>query len=96
LLLKEFEVTFGYLPGKKSVVADVSSCLDIDELTIPQEEAPAILLESEHNNIKFPMHTALILKEQIQVPGLREKGSSQPYYSMQHIEGYGLLCYTVL
>jgi hypothetical protein len=41
------------------------------------------------------MHTALIFKEQAKVkePGLREKGLSQPHYSMQYIEGYDLLCY---
>jgi hypothetical protein len=39
LLLEEYGVTFEYLPGKKNVVADALSCLDIDELTIPQEEA---------------------------------------------------------
>ena len=39
------------------------------------------------------MHTALIFKEQTRVKGLREKGLSQSHYSMQHIEGYALLCY---
>jgi Integrase zinc binding domain len=39
------------------------------------------------------MHTALIFKEQLKVQGLREKGLSQPHYSMQHIEGYDLLCF---
>jgi hypothetical protein len=41
------------------------------------------------------MHTAVIFKEQAKVkqPGLREKGLDQPYYSMQHIEGYYFLCY---
>jgi hypothetical protein len=41
------------------------------------------------------MHTALIFKEQAKVkePGLREKGLSQPHYSIQHNEGYDLLCY---
>jgi hypothetical protein len=41
------------------------------------------------------MHTALIFKEQAKVkePGLREKGLSQPPYSIEHIEGYDLLCY---
>jgi hypothetical protein len=68
-------------------VADALSCLDIDELTIPQEEALAILSESENSIIKFPIHTALIFKEQIKVSGLREKGLSLPHYSMQHIEG---------
>jgi RNase H-like domain found in reverse transcriptase len=58
LLLEEYGVTFEYLPGKKNVVADALSCLDIDELTIPHEEALAILLESQHRNIQFPMHTA--------------------------------------
>jgi hypothetical protein len=42
------------------------------------------------------MHTALIFKEQAKVnePGLIEKGSAQPHYSIQHIEGYDILCYT--
>jgi hypothetical protein len=41
------------------------------------------------------MHTALIFKEQAKVkePGIREKGLFQPHYSIQHIEGYVLLCY---
>jgi hypothetical protein len=41
------------------------------------------------------MHTALIFKEQAKVKeaGLREKGLSQPHYSIQHIEGYDLLFY---
>jgi hypothetical protein len=41
------------------------------------------------------MHTALIFKEQARVkePGLREKGLAQPHNSIQHIEGYALLCY---
>jgi hypothetical protein len=73
LLLEEYGVTFEYLPGKKNVVADPLSCLNIDELTIPQEEALAILLESQHSNFKFPMHTALIFEEQIKIPRLVEK-----------------------
>jgi hypothetical protein len=39
------------------------------------------------------MHTALIFKEQTKIKGLREKGLAQPDYSIQHIEGYDLLCY---
>jgi hypothetical protein len=39
------------------------------------------------------MHTVLIFKEQAKVKGLREKGLAQPHYSIQHIEGYDLLCY---
>jgi Integrase zinc binding domain len=69
------------------------SHLDIDELMIPQEEALTLLSESEHSSIKFPMKTALIFKEQIKVPGLRNKELSQTHYAMQHIEGYDLLCY---
>jgi hypothetical protein len=41
------------------------------------------------------MHTALmIFKEQAKVKesGLREKELAQPHYSIQHIEGYDLLC----
>jgi Integrase zinc binding domain len=39
------------------------------------------------------MHTALIFKEQMKIQGLREKGLSQPHYSMQNIEDYDLLCF---
>jgi RNase H-like domain found in reverse transcriptase len=93
LLLEEYGESFEYLPGKKNVVADALSRLDIDDLKIQQEEALILLSESEQSNIKFPMHTALIFKEQTRVNGLREKRLSQPYYSMQHIEGYDLFCY---
>jgi hypothetical protein len=93
LLLEEYGVKFEYLPGKKNVVANALSCLEIDELRIQTEEPLKFLRESEHSSIKFPMHTALIFKEQVKVQGLREKGLSQPFYSMQHIEGYDILCY---
>jgi hypothetical protein len=59
-----------------------------------------LLSESENNSISnikstIPAHTALIFKDQAKVkePGLREKDLAQPYYSIQHIEGYDLLCY---
>jgi hypothetical protein len=81
-------------------VADTLSRLDIDSLKIQEEEMLTLLSGSENNsiiNIKstIPMHTALIFKEQAKVkePGLREKGLAQPHYSIQHIEGYDLLCY---
>jgi Integrase zinc binding domain len=93
LVLEEYGVKYEYLPGKKNVVADALSCLDIDELKISPGEVLIFLSGSKHSNIKFPMHTALIFKEQVKVPGLRYKGLSQPYYSMQHIEGYDLVCY---
>jgi hypothetical protein len=53
---------------------------------------------SENNSISnikliIPMHTALIFKEQAKVKALRKKGLAQPHYSIQHIEGYDLLCY---
>jgi hypothetical protein len=75
------------------VLARLSTCLDIGDLKI-QEEALALLSGSEHSNIELPMHTALIFKEQTRVNGLidTEMGSSQPHYSIQHIEGYELLC----
>ena len=47
--------------------------LEIDDLKIQEKEALTLLSESEHSNIKFPMHTALIFKEQTRVKGLREK-----------------------
>jgi hypothetical protein len=80
-------VTFEHLSGKKNVVGNALSCYDIDEMVIPQEEALTLLSESENSNIEFPMHTSLIFKEKINVPGLRDKGLSQPTYTMQHIEG---------
>jgi hypothetical protein len=41
------------------------------------------------------MHTALIFKEQAKVKNvrLRENGLAQSHYSLQHIEGYDILCY---
>jgi hypothetical protein len=106
LLLEEYGVTFEYLPGKTQknvvVVADALSRLDIDSLKIQEEkqEVSTLLSESENNSISnikltIPMHTAFIFKEQAKVkqPGLREKGLIQPHYSIQHIEGYDLLCY---
>jgi hypothetical protein len=100
LLLEEYGVTFEYLPGKKNVmiVADALSHLDIDSLKIQEEEVLTPLSGSENNsisNIKLtsPIHTDLIFKEQAKIKGLREKGFAQPHYSIQHIEGYDLLCY---
>jgi hypothetical protein len=52
LLLEEYGVTFKYLPGKESVTADALSFLDINELTIPQEEALSLLLESNNKKQK--------------------------------------------
>jgi hypothetical protein len=45
--------------------------------------------------ITIPIHNSLIFKEQAKVKatGLREEALAQPSYSMQHIEGYDLLCY---
>jgi hypothetical protein len=79
LLLEEYGVTFEYLPGKKNVVADALSRLDIDSLKIQEEEVLTILSGSENNSISnikltIPIHTALIFKEQAKVKGLREKG----------------------
>jgi hypothetical protein len=98
LPLEEYGVTFEYLLGKKNVVADALSRLGVDSLKIQEEEVLTLLSGSENNsisNIKFPMHTALIFKEQVKVkePGLREKDLAQPHYSIQNIEGYDLLCY---
>jgi hypothetical protein len=52
-----------------------------------------LLSGSERNSISnikttSPMHIALTFKEQakVKVSGLKEKGLSQPHYSIQHIE----------
>jgi hypothetical protein len=81
LLLEEYGVSFEYLLGKKNVVADALSRLDIDSLKIQEEEVLIRFSESENNRISIikltiPMHTALIFIEQAKVkePGLREKG----------------------
>jgi hypothetical protein len=44
LLLEEYGVTFEYLPGKKYVVADALSRLEIDSLKIQEEEVLTLLL----------------------------------------------------
>jgi hypothetical protein len=72
LLLEEYGVTFEYLLGKKNVsaVADSLSRLDIDSLEIQEKEVLTLLSGSENNSIstiKFPIHTALIFKEEIKV-----------------------------
>jgi hypothetical protein len=69
LLLEEYRVTFEYLPGKKNVVADTLSRLDIDSLKIQEEEVLTLHSGSENNSISnikstIPMHTALIFKGQ--------------------------------
>jgi hypothetical protein len=91
LFLQEYGVTFEYLPGKKNVVtvANGLSRLDIDSLKIQEEEGLTLLSGSENNSI------SKIFKEQAKVKksGLRGNGLAQPHYSIQHIEGYDLLCY---
>jgi hypothetical protein len=84
-------LTFEYLPRIKNVAGDALSRLDIYGLNIHEEEVLTLLSGSEKNiisNIKFPIHTALIFKEQAKVkePELREKVLAQPHYSIQHIE----------
>jgi hypothetical protein len=39
LLLEEYGVTFEYLTGKKKVIVDALSCLDIDSLKIQEERS---------------------------------------------------------
>jgi hypothetical protein len=100
LLLEEYGVKFEYLPGKKYMGAAVDAlcCLDIDGLKIQKEESLKLLsvnISIRYINIAIPMHTVLIFKEQAKVKdmGLRDKGLAQPHYSIQHIEGYDILCY---
>jgi hypothetical protein len=51
LLLEEYGVTFEYLPGKKNVVVDALSRLDIDSMKIQEEEVLTLLSGSENNSI---------------------------------------------
>jgi hypothetical protein len=67
VVIEEFGVTFDYIPGKKkkNVVGDAFSLLDIDSLKIQEEEVLTLFSVSENHsisNIKFPMHTALMLR----------------------------------
>jgi hypothetical protein len=83
-------------------ITDALSRLDIDSLKIQEEtqKVLTLLLGSENNSISnikstTPIHTALIFKVQAKVKDirLREKGLTQLHYSIQHIEGYDLLCH---
>jgi hypothetical protein len=62
-------------------IKDDLSRLDIDSLKLQQKEVLTILSRSEKNSIsiiEFPMHIALIFKEQAKAKytGLREEGLS--------------------
>jgi hypothetical protein len=92
LSLEEYGVIFEYLAWNthKNMDdnTDVLSRLDIDSLKIQEEaqEVWTLLSGSENNsisNIKWTIHTALIIKEHAKVKGLREKGLAQPHYSIQ-------------
>jgi hypothetical protein len=61
LLLEEYGVAFEYLPGKKNVVADALSRLDIDSLKIQEEEVLTLLSGSENNSISNIKSTILML-----------------------------------
>jgi hypothetical protein len=68
----------------------------IQEEEEEEQEALTLLLVLENRSIKSKilLHTALIFKEQTKVKerGLREEELEQPHYSIQHIEGFNLLC----
>jgi hypothetical protein len=69
LLLKEYGLLFEYLPGKKNIVADALSRIDIDSLMIQEEEELTFHSESENiitSNMKSTilMHAALMFREQ--------------------------------
>jgi hypothetical protein len=85
-----------------STVADPLYRLDIDSLKIQEEEVLTFLSGSENNSIStikltFPMHTAYCLDLQrtnkSQEIRIKRKGISPTHYSIQHIEGFELLCY---
>jgi hypothetical protein len=66
------------IQGKKNVVEDSLSRLDIDKLKIQEEEALTLLSGSENSSISnikltIPMYTALNFKEQAKVKRLRKK-----------------------
>jgi hypothetical protein len=77
LFLEEYGVTYDYLP-EKNILADDLSSLDIDTLKIQEEEEEEeeiFLSGSENNSINniestFPIHNALIFKEQAKVKEL--------------------------
>jgi hypothetical protein len=58
LFLEEYGVTFEYLPGNinVTVVADASSCLDIDSLKIQEETEEVLTLLSGSENKRFQIN----------------------------------------
>jgi hypothetical protein len=100
LLLEEYGVTFEYLPGNKTVVADALPRIEIDSLKIQEEVEEELKTHSGSeciniSNIKFknPMDTNLVLKEltKVKEQRLREKGLAQIHYSILNIQGYEFL-----
>jgi hypothetical protein len=87
LLLKEYGVTFEYLPGKKNVVVDALSHVDIDSLKIQEEETLTLLSGSENSSIstmKSPIHTALIFKSQAKVKDIKLREKDYPKLITQY------------
>jgi hypothetical protein len=75
-LLEEYGLTFEYLPGNKNeaAVVDALSHHEIDSLKIQDKKEQVLTLpsgsdNSSTSNIKFPINTSLIFKEQAEGKG---------------------------
>jgi hypothetical protein len=80
-----------FLPGQKNAVADALTRLDIEKVPRPIEEISTLLDTTVDPNIKFPMYTAFIYHEQLEIKGLKGKAADKPHYSL--IEDYDLFCF---
>ena len=67
--------------------------LEVADMKIHEEEALTLLSESEHSNIKFTMHTALIFKDRIKVQDTERSNDLNPstlYNTLKNMTFYVL------
>ena len=99
MLLEEFGPEFKHIEGKKNVVADALSRMDMspkqydEENDTHQDRQLSYLTTKDIEEEKFPMSTALIEQLQARDKTLLKKAKSASGYSLKSVEGHELIHY---